>query len=156
MMTNQDPKLQDYATAANCLRIMGHPSRLAIAVLLLEGPCTVSEIEQKLGLRQPNLSQHLGVLRDAQLLSATRKAKSVTYELAEGWPVRRFVKEIADSYDLGSASARGLNDADSAVATGTSASSKASAAREAARAQASSKSDSGEASVFAHVLTPRG
>lgn len=70
--------------AANYLRIVSHPGRLAIALLLHGGPCAVSEIESALGLRQPNLSQHLGILRDANILTASRRAKSVVYELAPG------------------------------------------------------------------------
>lgn len=81
---------------ANYLRIISHPSRLAIALLLFDGPCSVSEIESALGLRQPNLSQHLGVLRDANILTASRQAKSVTYTLCDG-PPRELVRGIASS-----------------------------------------------------------
>lgn len=83
-MSDVDGNKQNIVAMANCLRIVSHPSRLAIVLFLLDGSSTVSGIEQALGLRQPNLSQHLGVLRDAQLLTATRRAKSVVYEVAEG------------------------------------------------------------------------
>jgi DNA-binding transcriptional ArsR family regulator len=83
-MSDVDGNKQNIVAMANCLRIVSHPSRLAIVLFLLDGSSTVSGIEQALGLRQPNLSQHLGVLRDAQLLTATRHAKSVVYEVAEG------------------------------------------------------------------------
>lgn len=90
--------------AANCLRIMGHPSRLAIAALLLEGPCAVSVMESRLKLRQPNLSQHLGLLRDANLLVSRRQAKAVVYELADG-VVRELVSSIARLFGLGETAA---------------------------------------------------
>jgi ArsR family transcriptional regulator len=80
--------------AANYLRMISHPSRLAIVLLLLEGPCPVSVMESSLGLRQPNLSQHLGLLRDANILVSARQAKSVVYELCAG-PVRDLVEAIA-------------------------------------------------------------
>lgn len=94
-----DSSVAAVTTAASSLRILGHPNRLAIAVLLLEGACAVSEIESRLRLRQPNLSQHLGLLRDAGLLTSERQAKSVRYALADG-PVRRLVREVAHAFGL--------------------------------------------------------
>ncbi|RKP53743.1 ArsR/SmtB family transcription factor [Pararobbsia silviterrae] len=83
-MSRAEPERPELVAVANCLRIISHPSRLAIALHLLKGPLAVSEIESELGLRQPNLSQHLGVLRDANVLTAKRRAKSVVYELVPG------------------------------------------------------------------------
>lgn len=77
----------DLAAAANCLRLIGHPSRLAIVLRVLQGPCLVSEMESQLGLHQPNLSQHLSILRDAGILSSQRQAKTVAYELKAGLSV---------------------------------------------------------------------
>jgi DNA-binding transcriptional ArsR family regulator len=84
----------DLVATANYLRMISHPSRLAIALLLLDGSCPVSVMESSLGLRQPNLSQHLGLLRDANILTSVRQAKSVVYELSPG-PVRDLVEAIA-------------------------------------------------------------
>ena len=47
------------------LKLLGNPQRLLIACLLCEGEYAVSEIEEKLGIRQPTLSQQLGALREA-------------------------------------------------------------------------------------------
>lgn len=68
------------------LRLLGHPIRLQVALILYFKPHTVSELEEKLEVRQPNLSQHLAVLREAGLLSSVREAKSVTYSLNKGIP----------------------------------------------------------------------
>lgn len=95
---------------ANCLRIVSHPNRLAIALLLLDGPCAVSEIESVLELRQPNLSQHLGILRDANLLNAKRQAKSVVYELVDGTP-RELVSAIRNVIET-----KGTSDGENATA----------------------------------------
>jgi DNA-binding transcriptional ArsR family regulator len=94
----------DLVATANYLRMISHPSRLAIAFLLLDGPCPVSVMESSLGLRQPNLSQHLGLLRDANILSSVRQAKSVVYALSAG-PVRDLVEAIAGSRAAAQASA---------------------------------------------------
>lgn len=74
----------DLAAMANSLRLIGHPSRLAVVFHLLKGPCLVSELESELNLHQPNLSQHLSILRDANILTSQRQAKTVLYALKEG------------------------------------------------------------------------
>jgi DNA-binding transcriptional ArsR family regulator len=69
-------------SAAATLRVLGHETRLRIVLLLLRGERAVSDIERALGLRQPNLSQQLGELRDAGLVLARREAKTAIYRLA--------------------------------------------------------------------------
>ncbi len=78
----------DLETPADILKLLGHPIRLAITLLLLSGPKTVSFIETHLGFKQPNLSQHLAILRDAKIVRSSRRAKSVTYEIGAGLPQR--------------------------------------------------------------------
>ena len=69
---------------AHKLRVLGHPARLAIALLLYrEGPHGVSDIEARLSLKQPTLSQQLAILREAHLVRSSRAAKAVTYVLGD-------------------------------------------------------------------------
>jgi DNA-binding transcriptional ArsR family regulator len=49
---------------------------------LIEGEHNVGELEAAVGLRQPSLSQHLGVLREEGLVSTRREGKYVYYGLA--------------------------------------------------------------------------
>ena len=63
------------------LKLLGNPQRLLIACLLCEGEYAVSEIEEKLGIRQPTLSQQLGALREAGVIEGRREAKAVIYHL---------------------------------------------------------------------------
>ena len=72
----------DTAAAAQMLRALGNETRLQIVLHLLQGETAVSDIERDLGLRQPNLSQHLAELRDAGLVVGRRESKSVIYSLA--------------------------------------------------------------------------
>jgi DNA-binding transcriptional ArsR family regulator len=65
------------------LKLLGNPQRLLIASLLCEGEYAVSEIEGKLGIRQPTLSQQLGALREAGVIEGRREAKAVIYHLAD-------------------------------------------------------------------------
>lgn len=76
--------LVDVEAAVVQLRALANQARLRIVLRLLEGECAVAELEAALGVRQPNLSQHLAELRDAGLLATRRESRSVFYRVAEG------------------------------------------------------------------------
>lgn len=73
----------DPQAAVDFLRSLAHPMRLRILCRLVEGELPVSGFETELGLKQPNLSQQLGQLREAGLVSTRREAKSIFYRLAD-------------------------------------------------------------------------
>lgn len=73
----------DVEAAVAQLRTLANPARLRIALRLLEGERAVAELETELGIRQPNLSQHLAELRDAGLVATRRESRSVFYRLAD-------------------------------------------------------------------------
>lgn len=87
----------DLASAAILLRSVSSPARLGILLHLLNGEQSVTELERKLGLKQPNLSQHLAELRNARLLVARRQAKSVFYKLADE-DARRMARGLLRSF----------------------------------------------------------
>ena len=64
-------------------KVMGHELRLRLLHMLLRsGEKSVGELEALTGIGQPGLSQQLGVLRKAELVSARRESKLVHYSLA--------------------------------------------------------------------------
>ena len=69
--------------AADLLKLMANPNRLAILCRLAEGEVSVGEMEESLGIRQPTLSQQLGELRKTGLIRDRRVAKSVFYSLSD-------------------------------------------------------------------------
>jgi len=71
------------AEAAALLKTLAHPARLMLACTLAEGEFSVGELEQRLDIHQPSLSQQLGVLREAGLIEARREAKQIFYRLTE-------------------------------------------------------------------------
>lgn len=87
----------DIAAAVATLRSLANPARLQIALRLLQGEAAVSTLERELGLRQPNLSQHLGELRDAGLVLMERDGRSVIYRLANDG-CQRLVSALAASF----------------------------------------------------------
>jgi ArsR family transcriptional regulator, cadmium/lead-responsive transcriptional repressor len=68
---------------AKLFRGFSDPSRLSILDALLGGPLTVSEIVERTGLSQPNVSNHLGCLRDCGLVNAEQKGRFVHYRLSD-------------------------------------------------------------------------
>ena len=61
-------KTLDVREKAELLRQLGHPTRLAILKELLGGVKCVTDIRDLLDVPQPNISQHLAVLRQYQVV----------------------------------------------------------------------------------------
>jgi DNA-binding transcriptional ArsR family regulator len=80
-----DAKDMDEITAlqAEVLRTLASPRRLEIVHRLAEGPCEVGRLAEELGASQPNVSQHLAVLRAAGLVDAERDGREVRYRLVD-------------------------------------------------------------------------
>ena len=70
--------------AAALLKALANEQRLLILCNLLEGPLAVGELNEKVSLSQSALSQHLGVLRDANVVTTQREAQSIRYALSSG------------------------------------------------------------------------
>jgi DNA-binding transcriptional ArsR family regulator len=68
---------------AEVLKSLAHPRRLLIMRRLDEGPCDVGTLAAELGISQPNLSQHLAVLRSTGLVDAVRDGREIRYRLAD-------------------------------------------------------------------------
>jgi DNA-binding transcriptional ArsR family regulator len=72
-----------FVLQADILRILSSSRRLEILHRLAEGPVEVSRLADELGLSQPNVSQHLAVMRSAGLVEAERDGREVRYRLAD-------------------------------------------------------------------------
>lgn len=81
MITLANPK--SIEIQAKLFRGFSDPSRLSILDALRSGPLTVTEIVGKTGLSQPNVSNHLGCLRDCGLVVAEQDGRFVTYHLSD-------------------------------------------------------------------------
>jgi DNA-binding transcriptional ArsR family regulator len=74
--------------AVDLFKALASAVRLATVVELREGPRCVHELQTSLEasgrhVSQPLLSQHLKVLRQAGLVTTTRRGTEVTYQLAD-------------------------------------------------------------------------
>ncbi|HUT99360.1 MAG TPA: metalloregulator ArsR/SmtB family transcription factor [bacterium] len=68
---------------ARLFKAMAHPTRLRIVELLARDVSCVDDLRAALGLKQPNISQHLAVMRGAQLVTFRREGNRVCYGLAD-------------------------------------------------------------------------
>ena len=68
---------------AEVLKTLASPRRLQILHRLFDGECEVGRLASELGLSQPNVSQHLSVLRASGLVETERDGREVRYRLAD-------------------------------------------------------------------------
>jgi ArsR family transcriptional regulator len=68
---------------AEVLRALANPKRLEIVHLLAAGPCEVGRLAEELGMSQPNVSQHLAVMRSIGMVEAERDGREVRYRLSD-------------------------------------------------------------------------
>jgi DNA-binding transcriptional ArsR family regulator len=69
------------ATAA--LRVLANEDRLLLLCELSRGECSVGELEERLDIHQPTLSQQLGVLRAEGIVQTRREGKFIHYSVVD-------------------------------------------------------------------------
>lgn len=74
---------ENLETASQFLKAIASPTRLMLLCALCDGEKSVSDLAEKLGQRQANVSQHLARLRQEGLVRTRRKAQSVYYSIAD-------------------------------------------------------------------------
>jgi ArsR family transcriptional regulator len=68
---------------ADLFKALGHPARVRALEVLTEGERTVSELQPLVGIESSHLSQQLGVLRRAGLVTTRKEGSSVVYALRD-------------------------------------------------------------------------
>ena len=81
-----------YNLHAEMCKTISNPRRQAILDTIRNGEMTVSELIEKTGIRQANLSQHLAILRSKGVVSTRRDGNNVHYSLSN--------LKIIEAYDL--------------------------------------------------------
>src|SRR5258708_18400023 len=66
-----------------CGEGLGDPLRLVMVQQLMEGPATVSELQSLTGEAQSKVSNHLALLRERDLVRATREGRQMIYTLRD-------------------------------------------------------------------------
>ncbi|MCL5066959.1 MAG: metalloregulator ArsR/SmtB family transcription factor [Thaumarchaeota archaeon] len=67
---------------AEICKTLGSPVRIEILNLLQDGEKTVSQLSERLELKQANVSQHLAVLRQRQVVATRKEGTSIYYRVS--------------------------------------------------------------------------
>ncbi|WP_019673925.1 ArsR/SmtB family transcription factor [Psychrobacter lutiphocae] len=67
--------------ASALLKSLSHPDRLLLLCQLVQAESCVRDLEIATGIKQPSLSQQLGVLRDNNLVSTRREGRQIFYSI---------------------------------------------------------------------------
>lgn len=77
------PSERDYLNTAHYFHLLSEPIRLKIIYILLEGESGFQEIQQKLKISQPNLSQHINLLLLEEIVNRRKEGTYNFYSLNE-------------------------------------------------------------------------
>nr|CAX83933.1 Transcriptional regulator, ArsR family [uncultured bacterium] len=68
---------------SRCMKALAHPLRLKVIVALNNKEMSVQELVEAVGTTQSNVSQHLTIMRDKEILSSRRVANQVFYRVGD-------------------------------------------------------------------------
>jgi DNA-binding transcriptional ArsR family regulator len=74
-------QVEEFEVCARRLKALAEPERLRIVTCLFAGPKTVGDLAAELTDEVVKVSHHLGVLRHAGLVTATKRGRYVEYAL---------------------------------------------------------------------------
>ena len=74
--------IKPFQESADLLKTLAHPARLAILTILRDGEQCVCHMEAMLKLRQAYISQHLKILKDAEIVSDRRDGWNIYYHVS--------------------------------------------------------------------------
>ena len=66
---------------ASIFQALSHPTRITILEVLRDGELSAGAIQEKLGVEQANLSQHLAILRSRQIVANRKDGNQVFYSI---------------------------------------------------------------------------
>jgi len=89
--------LENAQKTTDFLKSLAHTGRLMILCRLAEGPATVSELEEMLGMNQSSVSKQLARLRDDNMVDARRDGRSIFYSLSND-KARQIVGTLYDMF----------------------------------------------------------
>ncbi len=75
------PDMEIYALQAEISKTLSHPLRIAIIHSLRDTEKTVNQLTIELGASQSNVSQHLAIMRQRQIVQTRKEGSSVFYSV---------------------------------------------------------------------------
>jgi len=89
-------QVQQYKEISQIFKALAHPSRLRLMENLMKRECCVSEIQKCIDLSQPNVSQHLSVLKEAGLIVGRRERNKICYSISD-----ERITKILKTFEIG-------------------------------------------------------
>lgn len=91
MVSYGETSKEELIKKAELLKVLGHPERLAIALLTLYREMCVKELVEALQISQPKVSQHVGLMKEVGLLTFRKEGTKVLYRV-KGGAIREVVE----------------------------------------------------------------
>jgi len=82
LMIKKEFDMTIYNLQAEISKTLAHPLRIALLHTLKDGEKTVNELVEILNASQSNISQHLALMRQRQMVKARKNGSSVYYRVA--------------------------------------------------------------------------
>ena len=83
----------NYEKISETLKALAHPARLKMVAGLLKDECNVAQIQKALGLPQSTISQHLRILKNADIIRGRKEGTKICYRVIDA-RVRKIVQII--------------------------------------------------------------
>ena len=80
-MTKPKLDMTIFKLQANVSKTLAHPLRLAILYCLKDGEKTVNEITEAVGASQSNVSQHLALMRQREIVETRKDGSNIYYRV---------------------------------------------------------------------------
>ncbi len=90
----------DYDKISNFFKALSHPTRLMIVVELLEDKRCVNDIGELVKVPQPNISQHLAILKANNIVDWLQQGKMKCYFLKNPHLIRGVLDALKEKYNL--------------------------------------------------------
>lgn len=95
----QNGRVAFWKDRARLLRVISHPVRLLILEALVQGSSCVKDLNSIVGINQPNLSQHMAVLRKANLVGCHKSGPLRCYYIQYPTLVNRLIGLLSKEHE---------------------------------------------------------
>jgi ArsR family transcriptional regulator len=85
---------KDFTGHARTFKALAHPTRLMIIDSLLKGEKCVGDIQDLLQSSQPNVSQHLSILKASGIVDCSQKGNLRCYHLKDPEKIRVLIRSV--------------------------------------------------------------
>lgn len=72
-----------YKRNAEIYKLLANPIRLEILDILKDGEASLDELSETIGIRKPNTSQHLAILRYLKIVDVKKKGQKAYYTMTD-------------------------------------------------------------------------